>query len=522
MKKALILLSFLSLNTLVFAQDGTLDNSFGSNGKVTTSVTSGNDMAQDILVQNDGKILVGGDVSFANTDSYIQLVRYNANGTLDNTFGNNGKVTTLFAQGSSGFKAMALQNDGKIVVVGFVNNKVGTAENLDFAIIRYNTNGSLDTSFDTDGKVTTDFNSVRDVAHAVAIQSDGKIVVAGDTRQGIYSHDILVRYDMTGALDASLNASGKVITPSYANENQKAYTIKVLADNKIIIASRVASSVQVGDLIGSRLIKYTNEGKLDLTFGRDGIKSDVFTQLPTHKILDNGKILIAGMDGSPFGSSFTITRLNADGEIDTSFGTNGKIKTLLSGYHTYTKDILVQNDGKIVLTAAFTDIGVVAPSLFFGLVRCKADGTLDNTFGMDGASIIRASLANERYVKSAIQTDGKIVSCGSFTETSNEVNLAVVRYNNTVVGIKNPIENTPLSIFPNPTTGILTIDFEKSIHAYELKLTDGIGRIAYQKNYDKSLPINSLSIQTGDLVAGLYVLTITTDKGIVSRIVSKQ
>ena len=173
----------------VAAADGDLDTTFDSDGKVTTAIGSGNEQALSVAIQSDGKIVAAGRSSNGSNDDFA-LVRYNTDGTLDTTFDSDGKVTTAIGSGTETAYSVAIQSDGKIVAAGFSFN----GSNNDVALVRYNTDGTLDTNFDSDGKVTTDIGSYNDYARSVAIQSDGKIVVAGFSNNGSNDDFALVRY----------------------------------------------------------------------------------------------------------------------------------------------------------------------------------------------------------------------------------------------------------------------------------------------------------------------------------------
>src|ERR1035437_4224281 len=174
MKPTLIFSLFLFLSShFLFAQDGALDLTFNSTGKVTTSFGSGYDFGKSVAIQSDGKIVVAG-VSFNGSNNDISVVRYNSDGTLDNGFGSVGKVTTSIGSFNDAGYSVAIQSDGKIVVAGVSSN----GNNNDIAVVRYNSDGTLDSGFGTGGKVTTVIGGSDDAGYSVAIQSDGKIVVA--------------------------------------------------------------------------------------------------------------------------------------------------------------------------------------------------------------------------------------------------------------------------------------------------------------------------------------------------------
>jgi uncharacterized delta-60 repeat protein len=182
----------------VAAAEGDLDTTFDSDGKVTTAIGASDNEAYSVAIQSDGKIVAAG--SSKNGSNYdFALARYNTDGTLDTNFGTGGKVITAIGSSTDVAESVAIQSDGKIVAAGFSNN----GSNNDFALVRYNTNGTLDTTFDSDGKVTTAIGSANDAAYSVAIQSDGKIVAAGFSNNGSNNDFALVRYNTNGSLDTS-------------------------------------------------------------------------------------------------------------------------------------------------------------------------------------------------------------------------------------------------------------------------------------------------------------------------------
>jgi uncharacterized delta-60 repeat protein len=314
MKKVFIFLSFLGLTQLVFGQDGTLDNSFGIGGKVVTSVSANNDFASHCVVQSDGKIIVGA-TSYSGTPSYnkfnIELIRYNSNGTIDNAFGVNGIVVTKFSNAESSFNRMSLQNDGKIVVIG--------ESGFDFLVLRYNSDGSLDNTFGTNGKVTTDFGG-SDNPLAMTIQTDGKILVVGQTFDffgaNARNQIAIARYNSNGLLDNSFNQTGKIIKHINVNKDDVPHSVSVQADNKILIGGEESTYPQLEE--STFLIRYNSIGVVDNGFGANGVTISSGSY-PFHEILNDGKILIAGFhrDTATF---FKMIRFNSDGLIDNSFG----------------------------------------------------------------------------------------------------------------------------------------------------------------------------------------------------------
>jgi uncharacterized delta-60 repeat protein len=248
---------------------GDLDPTFGSGGKVTTDFAGGSDVAIGVALQPDGKIVAAGSATpKATIFSDFALARYNPDGSLDATFGSGGKVTTEFTGGSDRASAVALQPDGKIVAAGTAFT--GTSYNV--ALARYNPDGSLDATFGSGGKVTTEFTGNFDQANAVALQPNGKIVAAGNTGAGT-SHDFaLARYNPDGSLDATFGSGGKVTTDFTGGSDQA--TALSLQPNGKIVAAGTAST---GTILEFALVRYKKHGGLDPSFGSGGKVTTDFT-----------------------------------------------------------------------------------------------------------------------------------------------------------------------------------------------------------------------------------------------------
>jgi uncharacterized delta-60 repeat protein len=279
--------------------DGSLDSTFGSGGKIGAELFDGRDAEQayDAALQKDGKVIVVGN-SLSNGSGGLTLARFNIDGTIDTSFGSNGKVTTTLASHSY---AVALQQDGRIVVGGFFFR---IAPTIDFSVARFNSDGSLDTSFGSGGIVATDFYGRDDFLYDLAVQEDGKIVGAGIafTDVGIY-HFSVTRYNGDGSLDTSFGTGGKATTAigSYS----AAYAVAIQSNGKIIMGG-VATP-------GFAFVRYSKDGSLDLTFGSGGISTgtmdDRIGAVLALAIQKDGKIVGAGSAGD----DFAVVRLNGDG-----------------------------------------------------------------------------------------------------------------------------------------------------------------------------------------------------------------
>jgi uncharacterized delta-60 repeat protein len=212
-----------------YNSDGSLDTTFNGTGKVITDIGGTNDQGFSVAIQADGKIVVAG-LSAINSLNDFAIVRYNSDGSLDTSFNGTGKVTTPIGSGDDMAFSVALQDDGKIIAAG----QSLTGSYYDFAVVRYNSDGSLDTSFNGTGKVTTAIGSADDHGNCVAIQGDGKIVVAGTSFIGSSNDFAVVRYNSDGSLDAAFNGTGKVTTDITGLDY--ASSVALQGDGKIVVA----------------------------------------------------------------------------------------------------------------------------------------------------------------------------------------------------------------------------------------------------------------------------------------------
>jgi len=209
---------------------GSLDLTFGSSGIVTTDIGNSYDYAQALALQSDGKIVAAGYARIGGTEDFA-MARYLTTGTLDITFGNAGTVTTAIGSFTDEAYALGIQEDGKIVVAGRSNN--GT--NYDFAMARYLSDGTLDSTFGTAGTVTTAIGSGHDYVHTLGIQTDGKIVLAGEYYKDFNYYYTLARYFSDGTLDPSFGTGG-IATTAIGNGFDYILALGIQTDGKIVAA----------------------------------------------------------------------------------------------------------------------------------------------------------------------------------------------------------------------------------------------------------------------------------------------
>jgi uncharacterized delta-60 repeat protein len=402
----------------VAATAGDLDPTFGSGGKVTTNFFGSTDGASAIAMQPDGKIIVAG-VSFNPiTFDDFALARYNPDGSLDTSFGIGGKVNTDFFGLGDEALAVAIQPDRKIIAAGRVTNLITFA---DFGITRYNADGSLDTSFGVGGTVTTDFfSNSGDIASGIAVQPDGRIIVSGYIFTPFEIADFaLARYNRDGSLDTSFGTGGKVTT-DFLRDFDAAFAITIQADGKIILAGVANRLFSTTTDEYFALARYNPDGNLDTSFGTGGkVTTDFFGFSFARGIAlqSNGRIVAAGAAfRSPptFTQDFALARYMPDGTLDTSFGSGGKITTDFFGLGDEAFAVSLQTDAKIITAGRVFNLPTLdLPELSdFGLARYNPDGSLDASFGTGGKVTTNFFGLNDEARALTIQRDSRVFAGG--------------------------------------------------------------------------------------------------------------
>jgi len=314
-------------------------------GTVFTDVGS-SDVAFSAALQPDGKVVFAG-YSSGGINLDFALVRYNADGSLDDSFGNGGMVTTDLERETNEARSIKIQNDGKLIVGGYTYS----SDTHDFALVRYNTDGSLDTSFGTGGIVITDFGD-SDWLWSTAIQVDGKIVIGGYTESLDVDRFVLARYSIDGTLDQAFG-NGGIVTTEVDSGASYGYSVAIQPDGKILLAGEAFRANQYD----FALVRYNSNGSLDNGFGTNGkVLVDIGFQDKTGSMVvqPDGKIVVAGRDVS----DFVILRFNIDGTLDSAFGNGGKVITDFGGMSDYAYSVMLQSDGKIIAAGDSNSFGL--------------------------------------------------------------------------------------------------------------------------------------------------------------------
>lgn len=392
---------------------GLLDLEFDTDGLVLTEMGIGYNYGYAIAIQPDGKIVVAGEAAWGD----FALTRYNLDGSLDTTFGDDGLVITDFSGDTDVGQAICIQPDGKIIVVG----KTWGGSNYDFALARYNQDGSLDTTFGDEGLISTDFDDGYDIAYSVTLQADNKIVVAGKSSTAINNDFALARYNPNGSLDITFSDDGWVTT-DFASNDEEGYAVAIQSDGKIVVAGMAYIP---GNYIDFALVRYNPDGSLDSSFDADGWVTTDFTGDADYgrsiAIQQDGKIVVAGYGG--FGD-FALARYNSNGSLDAAFGNAGQVTTDFGATSDFGYAMVLQPDGKIVV-AGTANMGSTGSD--FALARYNSNGSLDTSFHYDGKVTTDFNSIYDNGCAMALQQDGKIVVAG-YTSIEMSYLFAIARY----------------------------------------------------------------------------------------------
>ncbi len=489
-------LAMTCMAAIAFAQAGSLDNAFGTGGKLIASLGNFGDEANAVAIQSDGKIVLGGNTRNSFTSSDFALVRCNQDGTLDPAFGTGGKVILSIDSRSSG-ASLAIQSNGKIVQGGYSNWFIN--------LLRYNSDGTPDTTFGAGGSVITDIEGYySEQCHSVVIQDNGKILVGGHGKHNSNDNPyfMLVRYNEDGTLDHTFGTDGIVIGGIGTGNS-----LAIQDDGKILLGG--ASAYQFA------LSRYHPDGTPDTAFGTGGaVITPVGISGEAHSIgiQSDGKIVLAGYgynNGSDAG--FALVRYHEDGTLDAAFGAGGKVITNIGNGRAVGNSVGFQSDGKILLGG-----NAVFDSNFsdFALVRYDSAGGLDNSFGLGGIVItpVGASYSNGNAL--GIQQDGKIV-LGGYAYNGTKTDMVVVRYDGDgVSGTEEPVTNRQnCSIYPNPFATAATLRFNTPVRKAQVSICNAFGQ---EVNRIENVSGREIQIFRNNLPAGIYFLQLREENKIIS------
>jgi uncharacterized delta-60 repeat protein len=511
--KLIFTLIALCFSVLLMAQPGTLDKSFGDTGIVLDKNITG--ILNKIAIQSDGKIIGAGGGTINNITPFL-IIRYNTDGSIDSSFGTSG--VTGNSNDLSEVFGLAIQQDDAILALGHTAS--------DIKLVKYKKDGRLDSSFGSNGAIITNVGK-NDIPVEVLIQPDGKIVAGGyiinqpnEARQSF-----LIRYLSDGSLDKSFGKKGIIILGEVDGDKSFAIVNDIaLQPNGQILMSAIFN---VGVVY-----RFNTDGSLDSSFGMQGkaafqqsdsmVKSFVAYSLVVQA---DGKIVGGGTAWNkiynPTKNYMAAARLNTDGSIDSSFGNNGLQHVIFGKDASHSTNVLLQKDAKIITTGWEHNDGYTHG--YFALARFKENGNLDSTFGEDGLQT--TSIDDLDYSSSSsLQKDEKII-LGGYSNS----HLLLARYNNDdktkkqiiVQKIKHYIQThnaqattlNNVSIYPNPAQNILHVQ-SLSANA-KLTVVDFAGNVAL--TVQPSAFSASYNLNIASLHAGNYLLKIETNGEVVTK-----
>lgn len=478
MKKTLLSISIFSFlfSAVAYAQDGTLDPSFGGNGAVTTDFGGQTDQSFSVIEQSDGKIVAFG---FSDYGNYQSLARYLPNGDLDTSFGTNGKVINDFNNdpGFIWYGSVVQQADQKLVT-GATHRLPGS--NNDFFLARYLTNGDLDTSFGNNGTVMAHYGV--DILSGIAVLSDGNIIAGGWSTVGNSDHVLLAKYLPNGDPDTSFGVDGIVAT-DINYQDAIVFPFVVLDDGKIAVGFRGTGGVLT-------LHQYLSNGTLDPTFGTDGILQTPLASGSLYGGIDikaNGNIIAALALNA---STAIVAQILPDGSLDSSFGTNGIASIQIPAYFPFRA--LLDEDENVLVSGNVWGFEV---SSYF-ILRYDTNGILDTSFGTNGST----ELGFESTTLS-LQDDGRILVTGHTYWYSGPVDFAVIRFRNGILDVPDNATKD-FVIYPNPSQDFFTIQSEAFLNSEPYQITDMTGKVLQKGRLSGNQTILDLSLAQ----SGLYFL----------------
>ncbi len=482
------LILFLILTACSFSNStagvpGTLDSSFAANGMQILTPSTGFENANDLVILPDNKIVSVGFTTGALGDWDIAVFRLLQNGAVDSTFGVNGFTIFDIAGNYDYGNAIYRLDDGKLLIAGGAT--LPNWADIDYFVARLNEDGSLDETFGTNGITQIHTDGGEDLFYSIAVQPDGKIVLAGQDNVGgfTYMNGALMRLNEDGSIDETFGDDGMVITDIDYDYSQ--FRDLILNEDGSIMAAGSCAN----DKYDILLAKYDSDGQPDAGFGDGGIKvlnlntgtDDAFAII-RHPI--DGRILVGGRIGH--GSSKTdllLMAVNESGDPDSSFAENGLAVLDIKAMEAFT-DMTVQENGKIVLCGSSGGTGLGSND--WTIARFNEDGTIDSTFGESGGyTITEAGSFFSEAEAVAIQSTGRIITVGIAANDNNDMGILAYYGDDIATGIGaiQTSGNSAVSVFPNPTSGAFTLtlntdeNMEGDMHA---QIINQVGQIVYE------------------------------------------
>jgi|26BtaG_2_1085354.scaffolds.fasta_scaffold00078_6 uncharacterized delta-60 repeat protein len=488
-----LILLFSAMAT--YAQSGVLDPAFGNDGIVTTFIAGDFNSGEAAVVQPDGKIIVACQAGDAFTFK-VAVARYNTDGTLDNSFGNSGTLIIPVGSARSYARNIALQDDGKIVIAAYTYDDISS----DFALVRLEPFGALDDSFGNNGISIADGGG-QEVLDAMTILDDGKILLAGNNHYDF----LMAKFNSDGSLDTGFGVNGWVTTHFDASDSQVKDVI-YQDDGKILLGGYFIDNSS--GRYGIAAARLHEDGTLDETFGTSGKVSLNIGNYDDYavaiEVQSDGKIILGGYTGadSNFGKhDFAAIRLNIDGSLDDSYGNGGIVITrVIDEGQNYVEEMLIQPDDKIIL------VGFAALNSDSNLAMLRLDtmGNVDLTFGNEG-KVLTDIDGREDFGKAiTLQPDNKIILTGFSNNNEAVAEMVVARYTNLVLETPEH-QKLKFELYPNPASQFITVELNVEDTTYQVEVLDLLGKKLFSSEIQK---MGKMDIST--LASGAYLMRLNS------------
>lgn len=498
-----ISLFFILLNIHCQAQvDGILDTTFGVGGKLyfnIGNINAGNtwSYATAVKTQQNGKFVICGGKSGTPKNLYF-LMRFNNNGDRDSTFGAYGIVDVAHNGKHLQAHDVEIQSDGKYLVLGLISDSIQSA----IFITRHNINGTLDSTFGVNGMVQTVMSGNQDVAYHLKLQTDSKIVICGYTQTTSSSANLIViRYNTDGTLDTTFDTDGIMELNYPAGLGEYGSDLVIQNDGKILVSGYYWAGPYNSDIL---LVRLNTNGSLDLSFDTDGIVQTAVSASVdggySIKLLANGNFMVVGEStgGTTSTRYFTLVKYLQNGSRDYSFDLDGIVTTSFNSPYCFSSTLLLDKNGKAILVGS----NYFNSSNDFALARFHPNGSLDNSFNYTGKTLTDFYNTNDVAQDAALQFDNKILVVGS-----TDVNICIARYTNaaSTTNIMNSqnIEHQPLVIHPNPSAKYITIN--SSVEFDETQIFSITGELLLK---EKIQTTTNYSINISELPLGVYIIKV--------------
>lgn len=501
---------------------GTLDSTFAINGVKILKPSSGFDNAYSVHLLPDGKMMVGGAAQISSGSNWdVVVYRLHANGSIDSTFGDNGFAYNDYQGYSQYVRTMKMLSNGKLLFVGGIEN---ASFQVDVFATLLNADGTPDLSFGDNGTVLIPVGSGEDICTSAAEQPDGKVLIAGNSQVPgfIYHHSIVIRLNSDGTLDDSFGING-MATIDAGYDYESAEDLLLLDDGSKLVAGYAGNNSY--DVL---TFKLTDGGIPDVSYSTDGVaifnltNGDDMAYAITRSLFDN-RILIGGKVGAGgTKTDFLALSITEAGLIDSTFGINGRAAINLKVNDTGL-DLAIQSNGRIVLGGTS---GAGFATNDFAICRFNADGSIDSTFGTNGVTLSEISSFFSDIEDIALQPDGKIVAVGIAASTNND--MGIVRYKGDDIATgelaSGSMEPTAaFAIYPNPSKGLFTIEFNEPTH-YSGMVTIQLISLLNQQIFEETTPMKhgrlmmDVNVCHKIQATGIYLMKIAAG----SRVYSQQ